>query len=144
MDPARFSFEVRSSRSDVGLIVSVDQQILLDVTPVQEKQKIDVIIKDLCAARHSIELSMYGKSPDMTRVDSNGNIIEDATLTIDSIHIDDIDISSMVIAHADYYHDYNGTKSCIVRDKFYGIMGCNGTVYIDFSVPIYTWLLENL
>ena len=42
-----------------------------------------------------------------------------------------------------YRHDYNGTTDPF-DDEFYGEMGCNGTVSLKFTTPIYLWLLENL
>jgi len=44
---------------------------------------------------------------------------------------------------AQYQHDFNGTGNPTI-DKFYGEMGCNGTVSLKFTTPIYLWLLENM
>jgi len=44
---------------------------------------------------------------------------------------------------ATYTHDFNGTKE-LTQEKFYGVMGCNGTVSLKFATPIYLWLLENM
>jgi hypothetical protein len=42
-----------------------------------------------------------------------------------------------------YEHNANGTGP-LVQDKFYGEMGCNGTVTLEFSSPTYLWLLEQM
>jgi hypothetical protein len=42
-----------------------------------------------------------------------------------------------------YEHDYNGTGT-LTQEKFYGQMGCNGTVSLAFCTPIYMWLLEHM
>jgi len=47
------------------------------------------------------------------------------------------------IDHATYTHNFNGTQA-ETTDKFYGEMGCNGTVSLRFTTPIYLWLLETM
>ena len=42
-----------------------------------------------------------------------------------------------------YSHDFNGTQS-MVNDSFHGRAGCNGTMSLKFSTPMYLWLLENM
>jgi hypothetical protein len=64
-------------------------------------------------------------------------------LTISNISIDDIDIDQLLIEKAEYTHDFNGSQDTIT-DKFYGDMGCNGTVTFEFTTPFYLWLLENM
>jgi hypothetical protein len=49
----------------------------------------------------------------------------------------------MVTEQAVYTHDFNGTQQEI-QDEFYSEMGCNGTVSLKFSTPIYLWLLEHM
>jgi hypothetical protein len=44
---------------------------------------------------------------------------------------------------AKYQHDFNGTGK-LTTQNFYGELGCNGTVSLKFSTPIYIWLLENM
>jgi hypothetical protein len=38
--------------------------------------------------------------------------------------------------------DFNPPK--LIKDKFYGSMGCNGTITFEFNTPFYLWLLENM
>ena len=49
----------------------------------------------------------------------------------------------MLVEQAVYTHDFNGTQPEI-EDTFFGEMGCNGTVSLRFTTPIYLWLLENM
>mgnify|MGYP003352455181 CR=1 FL=1 len=42
-----------------------------------------------------------------------------------------------------YRHDYNGTGQP-TEDNFFGVLGCNGTVELRFTTPIYLWLLEHM
>jgi hypothetical protein len=50
----------------------------------------------------------------------------------------------MFSEQAEYHHDCNGTAQQVILDKFYREMGCNGTVSLKFTTPVYLWLLENM
>ena len=94
-------------------------------------------------AEHELKIVMFGKTPDHTIIDDQENIVSDAMLSIKNITIDDIDINQLFIEKAMYKHDFNGSRPEI-EDTFYGDMGCNGTISIKISTPVYLWLLENL
>jgi hypothetical protein len=38
---------------------------------------------------------------------------------------------------------FNGTSE-VTEDKFYSELGCNGTVSLKFTTPMYLWLLEHM
>ena len=86
---------------------------------------------------------MKNKTTDHTQIDEHGTIIQDAVIKINNLCFDEIELGQVFIDHAEYVHDFNGTKN-IITDKFYGEMGCNGTVSLKFTTPIYIWLLENM
>ena len=92
---------------------------------------------------HELFFVMGGKTHEHTKIDETGNIVKDAVLTIKDITFDEIDVEMIVIKNAVYAHDFNGTQAP-TQTKFYGEMGCNGTVNLKFSTPIYLWLLENM
>lgn len=94
-------------------------------------------------AEHELRFVMKNKSHKHTQIDELGNIINDARLTISNVAFDEIELKQMFIDHAEYTHDFNGTQAQ-TTGKFYGEMGCNGTVSLKFSTPIYLWLLENM
>jgi hypothetical protein len=86
---------------------------------------------------------MHGKNQTHTVVDSNNLIVSDCTVLVEHITFDGIDITDLYAKGKKCYtHDFNGTQPEFT-DEFYGIMGCNGTVTIDFYTPIHIWLLEN-
>jgi hypothetical protein len=62
---------------------------------------------------------------------------------VSNIQFDGIDCQYLTTTLAQYQHDFNGTGNPTI-DKFYGEMGCNGTVSLKFTTPIYLWLLENM
>lgn len=92
---------------------------------------------------HQLEISMSGKRPDHTQIDSQQNIISDVMISLKNIRIDNVNIDQIVSNLAVYEHDCNGTR-LPMRDRFFGHMGCNGRVMLDFQSPIYIWLLENM
>jgi hypothetical protein len=92
---------------------------------------------------HEIRFVLKNKSPDHTQVDEHGNIVTDTTLCVNNVEFDGIDCQYLMTKLAQYQHDFNGTGEP-TQDRFYGKLGCNGTVSMRFSTPIYIWLLENM
>ena len=92
---------------------------------------------------HEFKIVLKNKQIDHTLVDENGAIIKDVIIDILNISFDDINIDTIMHEIATYNHDKNGTDK-LITDKFYGHLGCNGTVTLNFSMPFYLWLLENM
>ena len=92
---------------------------------------------------HELRFVMKNKTIDHTQIDSEGKILKDACLTIQDVVFEGIELGHMFIEQAVYTHDFNGTQAEIA-DKFFDVMGCNGTVSLKFTTPIYLWLLENM
>jgi hypothetical protein len=83
------------------------------------------------------------KKQEHTKIDEQGNIISDARLTLKDVAFDEIPLAQLFVDHAVYRHNFNGTSSA-VDDKFFGELGCNGTLSLHFTTPIYLWLLEHM
>ena len=94
-------------------------------------------------AEHELRIVMKHKTPNHTELDNAGNIICDAMLSISDIKFDEIALGQVFLNKTVYTHDFNGSQSS-VEDKFFGSMGCNGTVSLKFTTPLYLWLLENM
>lgn len=92
---------------------------------------------------HELRIVMKHKIPEHTELDDTGNIVRDVILTISDITFDKIDLGQLFFNKTVYTHDFNGSQSSI-EDKFFGSMGCNGTVSLKFTTPLYLWLLENM
>jgi hypothetical protein len=92
---------------------------------------------------HLLSIRLSGKLPEHTEIDEDGNIIEDRTVKISNMKFDDIELGQVFFENCKYKHDFNGTQEPVI-EKFHGVMGCNGTVELEFSTPIYMWLLENM
>jgi hypothetical protein len=136
------TIDTTNSEARLGFEAWVDNQKFFDTDHVQVQQQIVTEIDD-DDAEHELRLVLKNKTTDHTQVDDAGNIVADATLTITDLAFDEINLGQMFVDHATYTHDFNGTQKEI-QDTFYGEIGCNGTVSLKFTTPIYLWLLEHM
>jgi len=138
------SFELKTSddQAELGFEAWVDDTRFTDIAHVQGNQLIKIDIPDV-DGNHELRLVLKGKTEKHTQINDNGMIVLDATLTISNLAFDEIKLGHMLTQLATYNHDFNGTKQP-VQDQFYGEIGCNGTVGLKFTTPIYLWLLENM
>ena len=130
-----------NTAAKLGLEIWLDDQQLFDTDHVSDQQLEWSIKED--EADHELRFVMKNKTTDHTQIDEHGNIIQDSRITIQNLCFDEIELGQLFKDHAEYVHDFNGTKD-IITDEFYGEMGCNGTVSLKFTTPIYIWLLENM
>jgi hypothetical protein len=156
MNAIKLEFDIGTTDAEakLGVRVMLNNVLLYDNSHVSETHHFSHDLEDQ-DGEHELAIELYGKLPDHTKIDSDGNIVKDAMLTVENFRIDDIDISSMLTCYSNrlhdgvpvhiiqYHHDFNGTKPALV-DQFHGSMGCNGTVTLKFATPIYLWLLENM
>jgi len=127
----------------LGFEAWIDQRKFLDMDHVKETQEITVELDDQDDAEHELILVLKNKTAEHTQVDDHGNIIADARLRITDLAFDEIKLGHMLVEQAVYTHNFNGTGATI-QDKFYGELGCNGTVSLKFATPMYLWLLEHM
>jgi len=143
MTESRITLQARTNQGTLHLRVALDDQVYWQGDITTEPVIISVALDDAVEMDHQLTFTMSGKTPEDTRLDAQHQILEDKTLEIAHIAMDDIDIQSLIREHAEYTHDFNGTEQPIV-DRFFGCMGCNGTVSLRFSTPVYLWLLQNM
>lgn len=92
---------------------------------------------------NELKFVLKNKNDSHTTINNNGDIVNDSVIKIKNLKFDDIDISNVLYHLSEYHHNNNGHGDNVI-DKFYGDMGCNGTVILKFTTPIYFWLLDNL
>jgi len=119
-----------------GVIVYECEHVNFEATPVTFE-----VIDD--ENEHELSFILKNKTQDHTKIDEDGNIISDSNIIISDLAFDNIKLKHIVTKLATYSHDYNGSGPQ-TQSKFYGEMGCNGTVALRFSTPIYLWLLEHM
>lgn len=129
-------------KSALGMEIWIDNQQIFDQAWVTESQTVSYEFSDL-EANHELRFVMKNKTTDHTKVDESGIIVKDACLIISDLTFDDIALGNIVTEKAVYTHNFNGNGDPI-QDKFFGQIGCNGTVSMKFTTPMYLWLLENM
>ena len=144
MTTVRFTCVVSSTDFSVplGMEIWLDGHRFFDTDHVNQTCTIQHDISD-DDGDHELRFVLKNKLSDHTQVDAQGNIIRDARLTVSGIEFDGIDCDYLATTVAEYQHDFNGTGESTTQ-RFYGELGCNGTVSLKFSTPIYIWLLENM
>jgi hypothetical protein len=144
MTTAKISFDIAPSdpACPLGVEVWIDQQQIFSTEHLADTVNVSHDI-DEDDAEHELRVILKNKLPEHTTVDTDGNITRDAVITVDKFELEEIDVNQIVQEQAVYHHNFNGSAA-ETQDKFFGSMGCNGTVSLKFSTPIYIWLLENM
>jgi hypothetical protein len=101
----------------------------------------------------SLAIELFNKLESDTVLDSNGNIVEDLLLNIDSIEVDDIDFGPLLWTASEYtpnyFEAYRLNASQLGQDLPESVKNCvnlgwNGTWRLPFVSPFYLWLIENI
>ena len=144
MDSVKFSCVVTPSNAAVplGCEIWLDDLCVLNAEHVNTVTNVAHEFDDT-DGEHVLRIILKNKQPEHTDVDDSGQILSDAWLTISDISFDEIDCTQIITQKSVYRHNFNGTGADN-EDQFFDAMGCNGTVELKFSTPIYLWLLENM
>lgn len=144
MSTVKFSCVAAPSTTAVplGCEIWIDDTCVFDQDRVSEPVVVEHEFSD-ADGEHSLRIKLKNKLPEHTCVDDQGNILSDALLSITEISFDEFDCTQIVTEQAVYRHNFNGTGPEI-QDRFFSDLGCNGTVELRFSTPVYLWLLENM
>jgi hypothetical protein len=144
MTTVNFSCAVAPNNADVplGCEIWIDDTCLINTDHVNETLNVEHEFSE-ADGEHSLRITLKNKLSEHTQVDESGNIVSDALLTISNISFEGIDCSQIMKDLAVYRHNFNDTADQI-DDQFFDCMGCNGTVELKFTMPLYLWLLENM
>jgi len=144
LDLISIAFDVATSNPEtaLGIRVLLDGAVVHENSHVSETYTVQHSMGDN-DGEHVLCFELFGKLPTHTQINDAGEIVSDAVVSITNILFDEIDCSQIVAEQAVYKHDFNGSRDAI-EDKFFNNMGCNGTVELKFTTPIYLWLLENM
>lgn len=98
----------------------------------------------LAEGKHKLTIEMYDKNKYQTVVEGD-KIIKDQILNIDEIGFDDIDIGHLKHALSNYYPNKNVYNHDVPSQITNCVnLGYNGRWELEFTTPIYMWLLENI
>lgn len=146
MESLKFSFELNTTDpvAELGFEVWINEQCVFDTEHVAESLTITGDLpNDDVEKEHTLKLVLKNKQTHHTTVNEHGEIVKDAVLKISNISFDDIELGHDILNLAQYRHNFNGYGNAVV-EQFCNEMGCNGSVELKFSTPIYLWLLENM
>ena len=128
----------------LGFEVWIDDQRVVDIDCVTHVQTVTGVLPDDGVEKsHVMKFVLKNKKIEHTQLSSTGEIVKDACLEITRVAFDGIELGHLLAKLSYYEHDFNGTQAS-TKQNFFDVMGCNGTVTLSFSTPIYFWLLENL
>lgn len=139
----KFDIVPSNPNAPLGVEVWFDQQCIVDQSQLTESYLVNHDFDDTIEQSHVLKIVVKNKTAEHTRIDADGNIVGDSVLEIKNFVVDEIDIDQLVREQAVYCHNFNGA-GVETTDPFYNIVGCNGTVTLKFSTPVYLWLLENM
>ena len=141
---ATISVEISTTNplTPLGVEIWLDQDRLFDLEHVTSTFTFVKTVADT-EANHELRIVLKNKLPEHTRIDTQGTIIEDARLCVERLAFDEIELKQILVEKAVYSHNNNGATGT-VAETFYGEIGCNGTVSLSFTTPVYLWLLENM
>ena len=146
MEHSKFSFELTptSPTAELGFEVWLNDQCVVSLDHVSECCTINGNLPDdSVEAEHTLKLVLKNKQSIHTQVSDTGEILHDSCLIISQLKFNNIELGQLIAELAKYNHDFNGTQH-MITEQFFGVMGCNGTVILKFSTPIYLWMLENI
>jgi hypothetical protein len=127
----------------LGLEIWLDDRVLFDTDHLtHDCQPLEFEVND-AEGEHELRFVLKNKTHEHTQVDASGNIVADSSIIISDLAFEEIELKQIFYDRTVYTHDFNGTGT-ETHDKFYGTMGCNGTVSLKFTTPIYLWLLESM
>lgn len=141
MDKIKIALEVQHPGCGLKLSVGIDGQKRWQST-VPYIGAVEIEIDDVESA-HYLEITLSGKQPHHTVLDDHGSIVKDQVVLIKNITFDSVPLGHVFTQKSLYKHNRNGTVPEIT-EQFFGEMGCNGTIRLDFTTPVYLWLLENM
>jgi hypothetical protein len=144
MTTSKISFAISPSDATcpLGVEVWIDQQQIFNTDHLADTVNVSHDI-DEDDAEHELRVVLKHKKSEHTILDANDHITQDAVINVGSFEFEEIDVNQVVQEQAIYTHDFNGSGD-ITQSKFFGSMGCNGTLSLKFTTPIYIWLLENM
>lgn len=126
----------------LGFEIWLDDQCLLDQEHVSQPIDFAREISDV-QGKHNLRFVLKNKLPQHTTIDADGNILKDACIQLESVKIDDLDVTDIVCLESKYTHDFNKSGD-LAQHVFWGVMGCNGIASMDFTTPIYIWVIEKI
>lgn len=127
----------------LGLEIWINDSKLFDQESLTSAQDVALAWPDQDDQICTLKFVLKNKQDSHTVIDSTNRIVSDSLIEINNVKLDEVCVDKIMHTRAQYQHNFNGNGQETTQ-KFYGAMGCNGTVSLQFTTPIYIWLLENI
>ena len=144
MDTIKFSCVVNTNipANPINLQILLDDAVMFNKNITTEETVSFEFNED--ENDHTLRFLISGKDDSHNVRDDVGNVIDTTEISITDISFDEIDITNIIMVNPlTYNHDFNGDSE-LSEHEFYDIAGCNGEITLNFTTPIYLWLLENM
>lgn len=118
-----------------------DDNVILDAYTTKSKFSISHDFKK--DASHTFRINLSEKTDEHTTMSQSGDVIDSAQIWVGNITLEGMNLDSIFYNNnkiIKYTHDNNGHSDKIVMD-FDGTMAFNGDIELNFTTPIYKWLL---
>jgi hypothetical protein len=139
----QLDFAANKNCADISLEIYFNNQQILKSTAQSDMQTVTLDLAE-DAADHVLKLVMSGKNETHTTMNDQGQIIDDVYFLIHRLEFEELDMRDIFcLGLPCYTHNFN-SNSAEFLDEFYGHLGCNGTVELCFSTPIFLWLDTHL
>jgi hypothetical protein len=89
-----------------------------------------------------IEFCLENKPAEYTKISEDGSIESDVMINIINIQYGGVDISQWIYDNATYHTATNQFTN--IPNRFFGSMGCNGSVKFTLTAPALLWSLEHM
>jgi hypothetical protein len=138
----QFDLTTNDVHSGLSLEITFNDKLLQTVDATEPTQKIQFGV-DCVPGNQLLGFTMKNKTPQHTVIDDQGDIVKDSCLSIENFVIDHVALEHTFYEQCRYNHDFNGSQEPI-DDDFFGTIGCNGTVSLKFTSPVYRWLVDTM
>lgn len=134
--------------------VSFNDQVLYQGTVTKASEEIEFLEFQIENNQEQgvLKVELLNKDADRDTIKDNYHlpeytIVKDMLLEIDSLSVDDIDITNLIYTSSEYRPIYPVTYNPEVKHEVimgYRTLGWNGAWSMTWGNPFYIWLLENL
>ena len=131
------TFNTNQTAEDIQLVVKLDDRVLDQWTFTAGVKHLIFEVEDTeDTVARAVTIEMLGKTEDHTIVDAQGEIVMDHSILVTNITFDEIDVTDQ-FCHGNCCYMHSN-----IKDGFYGFIGINGIVYINFYTPLWKWFLS--
>lgn len=137
-------FSTYGQAPEINFLVYFDQSLVGQFACTNSKHVIEFELndeQDNANQHRCIVVHMVGKNDSHVELDSQNQIKSDCYCLLDKIFFDQIDVTDQFCqGQAPYILTTPMDKDIV--DVFFGFLGQNGKVILNFSTPLYQWMLS--